>query len=474
MMRNTWLVLLVFIATTGVCELEIERTAFRKDSLAVVSRAAKQGDSEAQLELALRYYAGYQVSKNESTAYGLMRQSAEQKNPAAMQLLSQMYAEGIGVSVDFQKADSWFIAALVENPKDRWLKKKFDQWVNKKKESGGNADDFLQKCADAGYPPACSLVYSPQATRLYLNGQYQKALPLLQKLSNAGDDASTLRLANLYAQGLGGLQRDEARARVLYQQIAERGNADAQYALAGMVEEGGGGNADPAQAELWYKRAADQGHEDAQQRLDQIQEARFPYVLRPLEEVYPKSRMRGKIVRVKKNKGKYLSVSGKEVLGLTIRYERPSTSDAAGLSGIILVGMKLQNKKTEDQYQVFSVYLDNEPTYDLYTKSELDVFVAQDVDPDVEITEWAIVYGHLLTDSKTVAILDTVEDKAKSLTELMDQNHDSKVLASSMVSKTVPQSAMGGDLVDSEDPEGDTGIIRDSLNTVIDIINPFD
>jgi TPR repeat protein len=474
MMRNTWLVLLVFLAKTGVCELEIERTAFRKDTLAVVSQAAKQGDSEAQLELALRYYAGYQVSKNESTAYELMQKSAEQKNPAAMQLLSQMYAEGIGVPVDLQKAESWFIAALVQSPEDRWLRSKFDQLVNKKKESGGNADGFLEKCADAGYPPACLLVYSPRATRLYLSGQYQKALPLLRKLSNAGDDASTLRLAHLYTKGLGGLQRDEARARVLYQQIAERENAEAQYALAGMYEKGEGGNADPVQAELWYKRAADQGHEDAQQRLDQIQEARFPYLLRPLEEVYPKSRMRGKIARVDKNKGKYLSVSGEDVLGVTIRYERPSTSEAAGLSGIILVGMKLQNRKTGDLYQVFNAYLDNEPTYDLYTKSELDVFVAQDIDPRVEITGWAVVYGHLLPDNKTVAVLDAVEDETASLPELLDRNRDAEVLASRTVSKTVPQSAMGGDLVDSEDTEGDTGIIRDSLNTVIDIINPFD
>ena len=474
MKRNVWLIILVFIATTGLGELEIERTRFRKAPLEVVSRSAEKGDSEAQLELALRYYAGYQVPANESAAYGWMRKSAEQKQPAAMTLLSQMYAEGIGVPVDLQASDSWFIAALMENPEDPWLKKKFDQRVNNPKKTDGDADDFLEKCAAAGYPPACLLVYAPDASRLYRSGEYQKALPLLQKLADAGDEESTLRLARIFAQGLGGFQRDEDRARILYQKIAEKGNAEAQYALAEMHRKGPAGSADSVQAERWYQRSAQQGNEDAKKRLDQIQEARFPYVLRPLDEVYPKSQLRGRIAQVKINSGKYLNVAGEEVLGITVRYKRTKASDAAGLSGIVLVCMELRNKETGEQYTVFNAYPDQEPVNDFYTQSELDVYVAEVIDPQIHIEDWAVVYGHLMPDQKTVAVLDESEDKADSLSELLDRNRDAEFLASRTLARKIPPSATGSDSGSNGDNGGVTGIIGNTIDTVIDVLNPFD
>ena len=50
---------------------------------------------------------------------------------------------------------------------------------------------------------------------------------------------------------------DEARA--LYEQAARRGNGQAMYALAGMVERGEGGPRDLEQAMCWYYAAAQKG-----------------------------------------------------------------------------------------------------------------------------------------------------------------------------------------------------------------------
>jgi hypothetical protein len=375
-----------------------------------------------------------------------MSKSAAQENPDALALLSQMYAEGIGVPVDAQQAELWFIAALVQSPNDLQLNKQFDQRVKEKKESGGNADEFLKKCAEAGYVPASAVL----ADEFYVNGKYEEALPLLKKMSDGGDTASTLRLAKMNAEGRGGLPQDPAQARVLYRKAAEKGDATAQVDLAVMLEQGVGGAADPVLAESWYKRAAAQGNTAAQNRLAEIESARFPYVLKPIKELYPKSRARQKILLVGKNSKEYQSVSGGKVPGLSVSYERPSTSRMAGFSGIVLVGVELANPNTGDRYWFLGTYLDDGPTYDYSCNSDLDLFVAQDIDPEVAITGWAVVYGHLLPDRRTVAVLDTREFKTKSLEELLERNRFTTALPHQIVAKTLPQLNMGGDLADLE------------------------
>ncbi|MDF2095148.1 tetratricopeptide repeat protein [Aquibaculum arenosum] len=54
-----------------------------------------------------------------------------------------------------------------------------------------------------------------------------------------------------------------------YERLAERGDAEAQYRLGQLYEEGIGVGADPELAEHWYAAAARQGHLQAQWRLAQ-------------------------------------------------------------------------------------------------------------------------------------------------------------------------------------------------------------
>jgi TPR repeat protein len=471
LMKKIVAVLLISFAANGFSALQITQTKFRKAPLEVVVQSAEQDNPEAQLELALRYYAGHQVSQNASTAFLWMHKSAEQNHPSALESLSQMYAEGIGIPVDLKQAELWFITALATSPDNSRLKRQFEQLVKDKKESGGNADDFLKKCGEAGYAPAYLSLYAPVAANLYANGQYKEALPLLRKLSDIGDTVSTLHLAKIYAEGLGGLPRDAVQARVLYQQLANKEEAKAQYELAVMYENGEGGDADPRQAESLYKRSADQKNVDAQNRLTEIERAHFPYVLGTIKELYPKTKVRLEILSVEKNDEDYQNVAGDNVPGVLVRYERPPTSQAAGFSGIVLVGVELTNRETGARYWFSCEYLDNGPTYEYSCDSNLDLFVDQEFDPDAEITSWAVVYGHLLPDGRTIAVFDTREFKTNSLAELFERNRYSEVLTNRIAAKTLPQREMGGDLDEFwEDVEGNRG----TIGRIIDILNPFD
>ncbi len=464
---------LVLMAGSVVAKLPIPQTRFRTAPLDIVEQFAADKDSVAQLELALRYYAGHQVAADAQKAFALMSQSAEQKNQEALYLLSLMVAEGIGAPVDLQKAESLFIAALVVNPKDARFQGRFEQRVQDQKSAGGTADAFLKKCVDAGYAPAILSLYAPVADDLYSTGQYEEVLPLLRKLSDIGDAVSTLRLAEMVAEGLGGLPKDEVQARVLYQQLANKGDATAQFELAVMVEKGAGGDADPEQAESLYKLSADQGNVDAKNRLAEIELARFPYVLRPIKELYPKSKARQKILSVEKSSGEYKNVAGDDAPGLLVRYELPAASQAAGFSGIVLVGVELANQKTGVRYWFSGEYVYDGPIYDYSCDSDLDLFVDQEFDPDAKITGWAVVYGHLLPDGRTVAVFDTSEFKTDSLAELFERNRDSKVLTNKIISRTLPQTDMGGALSAVEgDEEGNTGILG-TIGHILDILYPL-
>jgi len=461
--KKIFLWVLVIAAGSVVAKLPIPQTGFRKVPLEVVERHATEKNSEAQLELALRYYAGHQVVADAQKAFAWMSQSAELKNQKAQYLLSQMVAEGVGVPVDLQKAESLFISALMTNPADSLMQKRFKTWVQDQKDAGGTTDAFLKKCSEAGYAPATLSLYAPVAADLYSNEQYEEALPLLRKLSDIGDVVSTLRLASMHAEGLGGLPKDEIQALVLYQQLADKGDATAQVELAMMVEKGLRGDADSKKADFWYKCSADQGNVAAKSRLAEMELARFPYVLRPIRDIDPKAKPLQEIISVEKNSREYQTILGDDIPGVLVKYELPPESEGAGFSGIVLVGVELANRKTGARYWSSAEYLYNGPTYDYLCESELDLFVNQESDPDAKITGWAVVYGHLLPDGRTVAVFDTDEYKTDSLAELFEQNRYSKVLVNKIVAKTLPQIEMGGDM---EDIEGD---VEDNSGAVVSI-----
>ena len=339
-MKKVVFLVLVFVAGTVLAELSISQTGFRKASLETVERCATEKNAEAQLELALRYYAGHQVSADAQKAFEWMSQAATLENQEAMRLLSQMYEEGIGVSVDLEKAESWSLAAS-----------------------------------------ACELSAEPET-------------------------------------------------------------------------------------------------EGAKSCLAEVPLVPFPYVLQPIKELYPNSDVRQTIVSVQKNSTDYQTIAGDDALGLLVKYKRPKTSQAVGFSGIVLAGVELTDRKTGEQYWVLGEYLDDDPTYDYFCDSDLALFVDQELDSTVKITSWAVAYGHLLPDGKTVAVLDTREFKTDSLVELFERNRDSKVLANKICAKTLPQRGMGGSMTTVADEasagsaaSADDGVIMTIIKKVDDIIS---
>ena len=675
---NKIVFLLVILASSSViAELPISQTKFRKAPIEMVVKYAESDNPEAQLELAMRYYAGHQVERDVAQAFQWMNLSAEQRHPEAMYLLSLMYADGVGVMADLQKEELWFAKAIAALPTDERLRLRYKQGLTR----SDDPQAFLQKCADAGYVPALLDLGLPVAKELYAVGKFEDAVSIFQQLADNGSVEGAYYLARIYDLGQGGLQADAVEAFVYYKKAAEEGYVQAQFELAAMYDEGRGTAKDPEQATLWYRQAAEKGHVEAQvltaetefvravaaqsiaqtgagdavslndykrhlrnsvkwyraaaeqndsdalyvmgrlsasgegvpkdfkaavryykvafaqgnaeagfylglmlhaglgvpkdlsaaiqnykiaadkgirgaqyylgncyrfgvgvpqhpmkgegiyygkilrdiqgklsdrtagtgsgywglvaareyglilwqrassfdkysaaagwvgmaaqngnipaqkiflQMLEQTNRSKlggkgvvfeehqanpaadavrlrrtpvvFPYLQRDVEELFAETKARQPIMTVKTSSGVYKNVAGDDMKGLLMKYRRPSSSQAVGFSGIVLAGIELTNRETGERYWSLGEYLDRDPTYTIASVSDLFVSVDQASYPDAKISGWAVVYGHLLPDGRTIAVFDVRQSKTDSFSELFERNRYSTVIDNTIVS----------------------------------------
>ena len=100
----------------------------------------------------------------------------------------------------------------------------------------------------------------------YQRGDYAAALRLWRPLAEQGDADAQYNLGVMYDNGRG-VQQDDGEAVKWFRKAAEKGFAKAQCNLGSMYEEGKGVPQDYAEALTWYRIAAEQGHAGAQYNL---------------------------------------------------------------------------------------------------------------------------------------------------------------------------------------------------------------
>jgi TPR repeat protein len=112
--------------------------------------------------------------------------------------------------------------------------------------------------------PAFAQVPAPQAAPVD---------PALLAKASAGDAASQVQVADIYAAGKGitrdsrQLAEDLKQAAAWYRKAADQGSSVAQIHLADLYRDGRGVTRDPAQAAAWYRKAAELGDAGAQGTL---------------------------------------------------------------------------------------------------------------------------------------------------------------------------------------------------------------
>jgi len=183
----------------------------------VCSKAAEQGNVNAQFFLGWMYDSGEGIRQDHAKAVRWYRKAAEQGNALAQYNLGLMYYSGQGVQQDYAEALKWHRKAIEQR----------------------NADFFLGTMYRSGEGVH---EYDAEAIKWY------------RKAAEQGDTEAQCILGWMYSCGEG-VQQDYAKAIKWYRKAAEQGKARAQCDLGLMYYYGHGVLRSGAAAADWYYKA---------------------------------------------------------------------------------------------------------------------------------------------------------------------------------------------------------------------------
>lgn len=218
-----------------------------------------------QAALPLAFFNAMEKSKNkQAQAFDVAKTEANQGSAGAALLLGLMYDRGIGVAADQNEAVQWYQKAET-NPVTAFILGTYYHQGSALSKDEAKSKQLLQQSADAGF------AYANLNLAVFKQQNKEPFLPELQKALALGNSSAGLLLADYYLSNANdSVQMNQARD--IYQQLADKGDKDAQLKLGFMFEQGLGGNKDLANAEKWYGLAADQGQVVAQYMLGRLNE----------------------------------------------------------------------------------------------------------------------------------------------------------------------------------------------------------
>ncbi len=267
---------------------------------------AQGGDPESQTLLALAYYAGVLLKKDDAEATRLLHQAADRGYMAAEESLGMFAETGVGMERP-SPADAleWYHKAAQQGSLDaatdialmyangKGVTRDPAQavaWFRRAAESGdgsaqynlalmyergeGVPQDFkeavrwLTAAADQNLvPPLLALAeLSLQPPNSTMTADVTKAMQYYQKAAGLGSATAEVTLGTIFSRGLPG-KVDYAQAMQWYTKAADRGDPDGEFALGVSYALGHGVAVDYTQARRWLGVAANQGQIEAQYDL---------------------------------------------------------------------------------------------------------------------------------------------------------------------------------------------------------------
>ena len=230
-----------------------------------LSQRAAQGQPEAQYQLGVIYLRGKGISKDLGQAAGLLRRAAERGIAEAQYQLGLLYLTGDGVMKDYAEAAKWIRKAadqgLADAQYDYGVLCHFGDGVPK---DDAEASKWYALAAEQDHRHAKYALDRLQTTPTIMPDQQPKASPALRI-------SRILFRRNSPRPQEGTKDLSVQRARLL--ELAERGDAEAQFQLGSLYERGDEVSRDYGQTLKWYRRAAKQGHQGAKRQLLKTVEA---------------------------------------------------------------------------------------------------------------------------------------------------------------------------------------------------------
>jgi TPR repeat protein len=212
-------------------------------------------------------YTAFQLGRYLTAFREATKRIEEQNDPKSMTLLGELYANGLGVVNDDNKAADWYRLAAARNEREAT----FALAMFKMSGRAGPVDRkegarLLEQAAKLGH-----VIAAYNLALLYLEGQlfpqdFARAAELMRSAAEAGNPEAQYALATFYKEGRG-VKQDATEAARLLAQAARAGNipSEVEYGIA--LFNGTGVTKDERAAGLYFMKAAQKGDPVGQNRL---------------------------------------------------------------------------------------------------------------------------------------------------------------------------------------------------------------
>ena len=204
----------------------------KDEKKALLEKAAKQGFSIAQKELAIKYSEGKEVEPNEERAFELMEEAAEQGDAFAKVKVAFGYLEGEGVAPNKKKgfelmeeaAEQGYVIAVTR------LAVMYSQGkvVNRNEEKAFEL--MKEAAAGLGFAPAQNSLGDRYYHAIGVKQNIEKAVKWWFESAEQNDPDGLLSVGDIYASGVG-VEKDIKKAIEYYSRAVEKGNTKAQKYL---------------------------------------------------------------------------------------------------------------------------------------------------------------------------------------------------------------------------------------------------
>ena len=241
------------------------RLAVRDDFDALLERA-KEGNLEAQKDLAMAYVRGDEIEQNYEEAFKWYKAAAEQGDADAQNSLYNRYAKGEGVEQNSEEAMKWLHRSAEQGYGLAYYNLGFEY-------SSGDlvrkdeleAIKWYKKAAkkdikEAYYQLGFLYTYSDTIK------DYQAARECYELAGGSWNGEAQNELGILHFNGFG-TPKDDAKAFLYFQLAAENGSPEGMYNLGAMYDNGFGTKRNSKLAAQWFKKSCEAGYEKACEML---------------------------------------------------------------------------------------------------------------------------------------------------------------------------------------------------------------
>ena len=240
----------------------VEEQNYAGKSIAELESLADEGDDEAAVELAERYYSGNGVKVDFAKAMRFYKRADIEDNPYAQYSIGAMYAGAMGVEHDPEKAFRYYQKAADKGyPPAQYALGEALYFGEGCEKNDSEALYWMQKAEaefqDANVYIMLSMIYKDSEDELIRD--YSKAFKYLQKAVDLQSEIAYNLMGAYYELGIG-VEKNYDNARKYYELAASNGVESGYLKLGAFYQMGGGVPKDTEKAVRYYQMGADAGN----------------------------------------------------------------------------------------------------------------------------------------------------------------------------------------------------------------------